>query len=65
MKTFEGHANRVWAIDFSPDGQRLASGGIDRTVRLWHLNSGICEAVLTGRQLNLVSCLESGRTDPS
>lgn len=32
-----GHTRSVWSLTFSPDGNWLASGGVDRAVRLWHL----------------------------
>jgi WD40 repeat protein len=31
----EGHTDRVWALDFSPNGLQLASGGRDRLIFLW------------------------------
>ncbi|MEH1840467.1 MAG: hypothetical protein V7L20_17300 [Nostoc sp.] len=31
----EGHADIVWGVAFSPDGQLLASGSRDRTVKIW------------------------------
>ncbi|MCS7045273.1 MAG: hypothetical protein NZO58_02845 [Gemmataceae bacterium] len=34
------HGNEVKAISFSPDGQRLASGGYDRLVKIWDLGNG-------------------------
>ena len=40
IHTLTGHFRGVSSIDFSPDGQMLASGGFDETLRLWDLKTG-------------------------
>jgi WD40 repeat protein len=35
-----GHQGRISALAFAPDGQTLASGSWDNTVRIWQRNSG-------------------------
>ena len=32
----------VWSVAFSPDGQTLASGSQDETVKLWDMPTGEC-----------------------
>lgn len=41
----EGHKNFVWAVSFSPDGQTLATGGWDNTLRLWNAEGKEIEAL--------------------
>jgi len=43
----------VWTVDVSPDGQTIASGGEDKTVRLWRLSDGSLLRTLTGHTLNV------------
>jgi WD40 repeat protein len=35
--TLAGHSNRVTVLAVSPDGQTVASGAIDQTLRIWNL----------------------------
>ncbi|KAJ3043637.1 ubiquitin-protein transferase activating protein [Rhizophlyctis rosea] len=37
-----GHSQRVVAVEFSPDGRTLATGGNDNLVCLWDVNGGGC-----------------------
>ena len=45
---FEGHTDFVWLVAFSPDGQTLASGSWDRTIRLWNPQTLRQETTLIG-----------------
>src|SRR5262249_62311824 len=43
-----GHTAAIHALAVSPDGQLLASGGIDRTVRVWDVEDGRERGLLQG-----------------
>lgn len=46
--TLIGHQGEVNAIAFSPDGQEIASGSDDKTIKVWNLNTGKAIRTLTG-----------------
>jgi WD40 repeat protein len=49
-QTLRGHQNRVFAITFSPDGNTLASGSLDRSIKLWNLEKHQCRITLMGHK---------------
>ncbi|KAH7169753.1 WD40-repeat-containing domain protein, partial [Fusarium flagelliforme] len=42
LQTLEGHSESVSSVAFSADGQRLASGSHDKTVKIWDTATGAC-----------------------
>ncbi|EED11823.1 WD repeat-containing protein, putative [Talaromyces stipitatus ATCC 10500] len=40
LQTLEGHSDSVRSVAFSLDGQTLASGSDDKTVKLWNIKTG-------------------------
>jgi WD40 repeat protein len=40
VRVLRGHTNRVWTMIFSPDSKMLASGSLDKTVKVWEIEFG-------------------------
>lgn len=40
IATLTGHLSPVWTVAISPDGQTIASGSFDNTLKLWNLETG-------------------------
>ena len=48
LAALHGHTDAVWGVSLSANGQLLASGGQDGTVRLWEAPSGRLVATSQG-----------------
>jgi ribosome assembly protein 4 len=35
LEDLPGHADEVFTVDWSPDGERVSSGGKDRNLKIW------------------------------
>ncbi|MDB9444228.1 hypothetical protein PN497_23160 [Sphaerospermopsis kisseleviana CS-549] len=53
--TLRGHSLRVDSVAYSPDGQTLASGSYDKTIKLWDVKTGNLLQTLTGHSLRVDS----------
>ncbi|HYO59630.1 WD40 repeat domain-containing protein, partial [Archangium sp.] len=56
LLTLSGHAHRVTACAWSPDGQRLLSGSDDKSLRVWDTGSGECLLTLSGHTDTVTAC---------
>ncbi|WP_437978623.1 pentapeptide repeat-containing protein [Sorangium sp. So ce295] len=55
LRRLNGHVAWVTSVTFSPDGETLASGSDDCTVRLWDVSTGNVLCVLKGHAHNVNS----------
>jgi len=59
-----GHQSWVWTVAFTPDGERLVSGGEDRTLRVWPAQTRLLAAELCtamgAHQKDFVQLQEAG-----
>ena len=66
INTLKGHKKLVLCSSITPDGNILASGSEDETVRLWSLPDGKHIRTLKGHNswINCLSITPNGRTRP-
>ena len=55
----KGHLGSVSVCAFSPDGKRIVSGSVDRTLRLWDVETAKELATFQGHTGHLTACVFS------
>ena len=60
VRTLSGHSNVIQSVAISPDGKTLASGSSDKTIKVWHLDTGELLHTLTGHS----KCVHSVAISP-
>ena len=43
-------SGKVWACNFAPHGKIIVSASSDKTLKIWDVESGTCEATLKGHR---------------
>jgi len=59
LQTLDGHSDWVSSIAWSPDGSRLASASLDKTVRIWDPATGQSISTLEGHSGAVISIVWS------
>jgi WD40 repeat protein/cytoskeletal protein RodZ len=64
INRLEGHGSLINSVVFSPDGKTLASASADKTIKLWHRDTGKVISTLEGHgnQVNSVVFSPDGKT---
>jgi WD40 repeat protein len=55
FRDFTGHAGDVYCATFLPDGKYLASGSLDKTIKLWSIESQKITTTLRGHKSSVRS----------
>src|SRR5262249_27488417 len=55
LHRLQGHTDGMYAVGFTPDGERVVSGSYDTTLRLWRVSHGGLIADLKGHKAKVQS----------
>ncbi len=49
-RSLSGHTKSIWSVAFDADGEMIASGSADQSIKLWNVGSGKCLHTFTEHQ---------------
>jgi WD40 repeat protein len=55
LRTFSGHTETIYFVDFSPDNKLALSGSYDGTIKIWDLISGKLVKSISGKPSHFIS----------
>jgi len=65
IRVLIGHLGNVCSVVYSPDGSRLISGSMDKTIKIWDPNTATKQCLLTleghNDSVNAVACFADGK----
>ena len=55
INTLEGHTDWIYSVAISPDNTKIVSGSLDRSIRVWNIESGNLINTLEGHTYWVIS----------
>lgn len=62
LYTLKGHTNQINCVEVSPDNTKIATGSVDKTIKIWDLATGSLLYTLTGHDFSVTRLVFSNNS---